>query len=175
MNAATVSALAGALGVVAGALVSSVGIILRERFAGRREREAQEELRKQQLTDQWATFQRESILGLQKAIGELWTQSADGYNSALQSYRETDRWPVPDIAILPEFNNVSQRIKALEACVFDDELRNLSERVMREVWAGVEKGDWSQQPEHMKAALEPKSQFHNRVNFLLKELSAPPH
>jgi len=52
MNAATVSALAGALGVVAGALVTSVGTVLHERVVGRREREAQEALRLQQLADQ---------------------------------------------------------------------------------------------------------------------------
>ena len=82
MNAATVSALAGAVGVVAGALVSSVGVVLRERLVGRREREAQEALRLQQLADQRAAFQRDTILGLQEAIGELWSQSADGYNQA---------------------------------------------------------------------------------------------
>jgi hypothetical protein len=49
MNAATVSAIAGAPGVAAGALISSVGVVLRERLVSRRERETQQELRRQTL------------------------------------------------------------------------------------------------------------------------------
>jgi hypothetical protein len=82
MNAATVSAIAGALGVAAGALISSVGVVLRERLVSRRERETQQELRKQTLKDQRDAFQRETILNLQDAIGQLWSLSAVAYNQA---------------------------------------------------------------------------------------------
>jgi hypothetical protein len=41
---AVVAAVAGAAGVIAGSVVSSVGMMLQERVIGRREREAQESL-----------------------------------------------------------------------------------------------------------------------------------
>jgi len=76
---------------------------------------------------------------------------------------------------LPAFNNVSLRVKALSACVFDDDLRGLSEQVVRGIGAGVEEGNWSHQPEHMKTALKSKNQFHDQVNSQLKKLSDPPY
>jgi hypothetical protein len=88
MDPVAISALAGALGVVAGSLVSSIGIVYRERVVGRREREAQQALREQQLADQRAAFQRETILALQDAMGKLWALSADAYNRALATRNE---------------------------------------------------------------------------------------
>jgi hypothetical protein len=64
---AVVAALAAAGGVVVGALVSSVGVVFRETLVSSRERKAREALRPQQLADQRAVFQRESILALQDA------------------------------------------------------------------------------------------------------------
>ena len=64
MDAAIVAAVAGAAGVVAGALISSVEVLFRERLVGRREREAQQAQRQQLLDDQRATFQRDTILAL---------------------------------------------------------------------------------------------------------------
>jgi len=46
---AVAAAAAGALGVVVGSLVSSVGVVLRERLVSRRERVAQQAIRLQQL------------------------------------------------------------------------------------------------------------------------------
>ena len=91
---AVVAAVAGAAGVIAGSLVSSVGVVLQERVIGRREREAQKALRLQQLVDQRAVFQRETILALQDGLGELWALSADAYNRAAASRTETGecRW-----------------------------------------------------------------------------------
>src|SRR5256885_12170334 len=97
MDAATGGAVAGAVGVVAGALISSVGVVLRERLVGRREREAQQAQRQQLLDDQRATFQRDTILALQQAIGDLWSQSADAYNQAALQQAETGKWPRTDL------------------------------------------------------------------------------
>jgi hypothetical protein len=170
MNAATVGALAGAVGVVAGALISSVGTVLRERLVGRREREAQEALRLQQLADQRAAFQRDTILGLQEAISELWSQSADGYNQAARQQARTGEWPRPDLIVMADLNTVSARINALRARVFDDELRALTRELLVGIWAGIEVSDWSQQPEHMIAAREPMNRLQDRVHSLLKSL-----
>jgi hypothetical protein len=170
MNAATVSALAGAIGVVAGALVTSVGTVLHERVVGRREREAQEALRLQQLTDQRAAFQRDTILGLQEAISELWSQSADGFNQAAGQQAQTGEWPRPDLTVMADFNKVSARINDLRARVFDDELRALTSELLARIWAGIEAADWSQQPEHMITAREPMNRLRERINFLLKSL-----
>src|SRR5215475_1339687 len=93
MNAATVSAIAGAVGVAAGALISSAGVVLRERLVDRRERDAQQELRKQALKDQHDAILRETILNLQDAIGQLWSLSADAYNEAARQQAETGEWP----------------------------------------------------------------------------------
>jgi hypothetical protein len=71
---------------------------------------------------------------------------------------------------MPDLNKVSQQVKALAARVFDNELRDLTAKVTRKVWAGIEVSDWSQQPEHMAAALEPLNQLHDRAHLLLKSL-----
>ena len=97
MDAATAGAVAGAVGVVAGALISSVGVVLRERLVGRREREAQQAQRQQLLDDQRATFQRDTILALQQAIGDLWSHSADAYNRAALQQAETGECPPMDL------------------------------------------------------------------------------
>jgi hypothetical protein len=171
MDAATVSAVAGAAGVVAGALISSAGVVLGERLVGRREREARQAQRQQQLDDQRATFQRTTILALQQAIGDLWSQSADAYNKAALKQAETGEWPQTDLTVVPNFNKVSAEVNALRARVFDDELRSLASEVVRAVWAGIEVDDWSQQPEHMITAREPLNRLQERVNFLLKSLA----
>lgn len=168
MDPAAISALAGALGVVAGSLVSSVGVVLRERLVGRREREVQQALRLQQLADQRATFQRDTILALQDAIGELWALSADAYNRAFTSWAETGEWPMPVPAELPGLNTVSARTNALRARVFDDELRRLVSELERSIWHAVEVADWREQSERMKAAREPRNRMQERVNLLLK-------
>jgi hypothetical protein len=174
MNAAAVSAIAGALGVAAGALISSVGVVLRERLVDRRERDAQQELRKQALKDQHDAFQRETILNLQDAIGQLWSLSADAYNQASRQRAASGEWPQTVLTDLPDLNKVSQRVKALGARVFDEELRGLTGKVVRGVWAGIEVSDWSRQPVHMTAALEPLNQLHERAHFLLKSLYENP-
>jgi len=174
MNAATVSAIAGAVGVAAGALISSVGVLLRERLVNRRERDAQQELRKQALTDQRDAFQRETILNLQDAIGQLWSLSADAYNQAARRQARTGEWPRTVVTDLPDLNKVSQQVKALGARVFDEELRELTAKVIRGVWAGIEISDWSQQPEHMEAAREPLNQLHEQAHRLLKSLYPDP-
>jgi hypothetical protein len=174
MNAATVSAVAAAVGVAAGALISSVGVVLRERLVDRREREAQRELRKQALKDQHDGFQRETILNLQDAIGQLWSLSADAYNQAAQQQAKTGEWPRTVLTGMPDLNKVSQQVKALGARVFDEELRELTAKVMRSVWAGIEVSDWSQQPEHMATAIEPLNQLHERAHLLLKSLYGTP-
>ena len=170
MNAATVSAIAGALGVAAGALISSVGVVLRERLVSRRERETQQELRRQTLKDQRDAFQRETILDLQDAIGQLWSLSAAAYNQAAREQAKSGEWPRAALTDMPGLNEVSQQVKALGARVFDNELRDLAVKVTRGVWSGVEVSDWSQQPEHMAAALEPLNQLHDRAHLLLTSL-----
>ena len=170
MDAAIVAAVAGAAGVVAGALISSVEVLFRERLVGRREREAQQAQRQQLLDDQRATFQRDTILALQQAIGDLWSQSADAYNQAALQQAETGGWPRADLTVVPNFNKVSAQVNALRARVFDDELRSLASEVVRAIWAGIEVDDWSQQPELMIAAREPMNRLQERVNFLLKSL-----
>src|SRR5215468_2996560 len=155
MDAATVGAVAGAVGVVVGALISSVEVMLRERLVGRREREAQQAQRQQLLDDQRATFQRDTILALQQEIGDLWSQSADAYNQAALKQAGTGEWPRTDLTVVPKFNEVSAQVNAMRARVFDDELRSLTSEVVRAIWAGIEVDDWSQQPERMVAAREP--------------------
>jgi hypothetical protein len=170
MDPTAISALAGALGVVVGSLVSSVGIVLRERLVGRREHEAQQALRLQQLADQRAAFQRDTILALQDAMGELWALSADAHNRALTSKHETGSWPPPDPAMLPGLNSVSERATALRARVFDDDLRGLVSELHRGIWRAVEAADWEEQDERMKAARDPRNRMLERMNLLLKEL-----
>jgi len=136
MDAATVGAVAGAVGVVVGALISSVEVMLRERLVGCREREAQQAQRQQLLDDQRATFQRDTILALQQAIGDLWSQSADAHNQASRQQAATGEWPRTDLTVVPTFNKVSAQVNALRARVFDDELRSLASEVVRALSAG---------------------------------------
>ena len=97
----------------------------------RRERQAQQELRKQTLKDQRDAFQRDTILSLQDAINQLWAMSADAFNQAAQLHAQTGEWPLIDLTELPDLNKVSHQIKALSARVFDDELRGLADEVVR--------------------------------------------
>jgi hypothetical protein len=158
------------LGVVAGSLVSSVGVVLRERLISRREREAQQQLRAQQLKDQRAVFQRDTILALQDAVGELWALSADAYNRVAADRGEGERLPAPQPADLPGLNTVSARINALRARVFDDELRALVREAQLSIWHAIEASDWREQPERMVAARDPVNRMHDRMHHLLKEL-----
>jgi hypothetical protein len=167
---AVVTALAGALGVVAGSLVSTVGVVFRERMASRREQEAQQALRRQQLTDERAAFQRDTILALQDAVGDLWALSADAYNRALASKAETGEWPPPERTEWPRLNVVSARITALRARVLDEELRSLVRELQTSIWSAVEVSDWREQPARMQAARDPMNRMQERVNLLLKEL-----
>jgi hypothetical protein len=144
--------------------------VLREQQVGRREREAQQAQRQQLLDDQRATFQRDTILALQQAIGDLWSQSADAYNRAAQQQADTGEWPPTDLTVVPNFNKVSVQVNALRARVFDDGLRRSVAEVVRAIWAGIEVDDWSQQPERMLAAREPMNRLQEQVNFLLKSL-----
>jgi hypothetical protein len=167
---AVVAAVAGATGVIAGSLVSSVGVVLRERVVGRREREAQQALRHQQLADQRAAFQRDTILALQDGLGELWALSADAYNRAAATRAKTGEWPPPEQADLPTLNTVSARITALRARVFDDDLRLLVRELQTSLWSAVEASDWSEQEERMVAARDPMNRMQERVHLLLNEL-----
>jgi hypothetical protein len=87
-------------------------------------------------------FQRDTILALQDAMGELWALSADAHNRALTSKRETGSWPPPDPAMLPGLNTVSERATALRARVFDDDLRRLVSELHRGIWHAIEAADW---------------------------------
>jgi hypothetical protein len=167
---AVVAAVAGAAGVIAGSLVSSIGVVLRERVVGRREREAQQALRLQQLADQRAAFQRETILALQDGLGELWALSADAYNRAAATRAKTGEWPPPEQAALPTLNTVSARITALRARVFDDDLRLHVRELQTSLWSAVEASDWSEQEERMVAARDPMNRMQERVHLLLNEL-----
>ena len=106
-------------------------MVLREQLVSRRERQAQQELRKQTLKDQRDAFQRDTILSLQDAINQLWAMSADAFNQAAQLHAQTGEWPLIDLTELPDLNKVSHQIKALSARVFDDELRGLADEVVR--------------------------------------------
>jgi hypothetical protein len=163
---AVVAAFAGALGVVVGSLISSVGVVLRERLVSRREREAQQATRMQQLTDQRAAFQRDTILALQDAIGEMWALSADGYNRAAAIAATTGTWPSPDQTDLPELNTTSARATALRARIFDDELRLHVRELQTSIWSALEVSDWSAQPERMIAARDPMNRMQERVNVV---------
>jgi hypothetical protein len=167
---AVVAAVAGATGVIAGSVVSSVGVVLRERVVGRREREAQQALRRQQLADQRAVFQRETILALQDGLGELWALSADAYNRAAAVRAKTGEWPPPEHADLPALNTVSARITALRARVFDDDLRLLVRELQTSLWSAVEASDWNEQEERMVAARDPMNRMQERVHLLLNKL-----
>ena len=139
-------------------------------MVGRRERETQEALRQQQLADQRAAFQRDTVLALQDAIGELWALSADGYNRAATIRAETGTWPAPEATDLPNLNTASARITALRARVFDDELRHLVRELQTSIWSAIEVLDWSEQPQRMVAARDPMNRTQDRISVLLKEL-----
>jgi hypothetical protein len=125
----------------------------------------------QQLTDQRAAFQRDTILALQDAIGEMWALSADAYNRAAALAATTGTWPAPDHADLPDLNTTSARITALRARIFDDDLRLLVRELQTSIWSALEVSDWSTPPERMVAARDPMNLMQERVNVLLRELS----
>jgi hypothetical protein len=147
-----------------------MGIVLQERVVGRREREAQEALRRQQLADQRAAFQRDTILAVQDAIGELWALSADAYNQAAATKSATGTWPPLDATELPTLNMASARITALRARVLDAELRLLVRDLQTSIWSALEVSDWSEQPQRMVAARDPMNRMQERINVLLAEL-----
>jgi hypothetical protein len=161
MDPVAVSAIAAAIGVVAGSVVSTLGIIFRERLVGQQERANQEALRNQVVSDQRDAFQRETIIELQDALARLWAQSADAFNRA-------ERGPLIDD--MPGANDLSARINALRSRLFDDELRDLAGQVMIEIWTGVEAADLGRQPAHMAAARTIRADFEARVTVLLNQL-----
>lgn len=114
---AVVAAVAGATGVIAGSLVSSVGVVLREQVVGRREREAQQALRHQQLADQRAAFQRDAILALQDGLGELWVGLlVRELQTSLWSAVEASDWSEQEermVAARDPMNRMQERVHLL--------------------------------------------------------------
>jgi hypothetical protein len=138
-DATTVAALAGAGGVLAGTLVSSVATLYRERLVSRREREAREHLRIQQRADERALFQRESILEWLDAIGDLQQIAARTNEERLAVQVETGQWPDPGVgAPFPEgFTAAYARLGLAAARLFDQHLRATTRRLQQELGESV--------------------------------------
>ena len=86
------NALIGFLGVILGSVTTPVLTVYRERTVTRREREANEELRTRQRSDERGAFQRESMLSLQDTLSALVQAVYDEQDRMLQEWERTGSW-----------------------------------------------------------------------------------
>jgi hypothetical protein len=129
------------LGVILGAAVAGGISLWQVQLVTKREREVRRLLREQERKDRRDTFQRETILGLQDALGELW---------ALRTVN-VDETGIPIKADPTQVATVLYRVDMLRARVFDDELRGLVRAVRDQLGRD-------------------SSRMEDRMNALLKEL-----
>jgi hypothetical protein len=161
----------GFLGVIVGAVVAGAVSLLGEQFTTRREREARQAAREQELMDRRNAFQREAILALQDAIDSFWELTTRALNQAFAVQSETDNWPVVDAGTLPvDFNLVNGRVEKHRARVFDDELRSQAGYIVEEATNAIIAVNLDQALHHSKLAAEWTTRTHRRVNAVLKDL-----
>lgn len=115
------------LGVILGAAIAGGISLWQVQLVTRREREARQELRERERRDRRDAFQRETLLGVQDAVTDLWNATVAVYDQGASETRGGGSWPRrPDPILLPpEWSEANGRLLKLAARVFDRELWKL--------------------------------------------------
>jgi hypothetical protein len=122
------TAIFGFVGVVLGALTTSVLTIYRERLTTRREQDARDTQYERERKTARDTFQRDSILALQTAISDLIRAVHQELDRVLAEFRQTRKWPVRqwETPTAAGWSDALLRLELARARVFDDRLRSLA-------------------------------------------------
>ena len=151
----------GFLGVILGGVLTGAASLLQAQLVARREREAQQALRAQKLSDERAAFQRDTILALQSAMTEFW--------SNVMTVHLEEGQPLADV-LPPQAAELHWRINMLRGRVFDDELRRLVVEVQGQIHRARMADDPRVGRHHALEAEHRSGEMHERVNALLREL-----
>jgi hypothetical protein len=137
----TASAVYGFIGVLLGSATTAVLTVYHELVTGRRERDAREHERAQQLQDQRDAFQRQSLLALQDAVSDLVKAVFNEQDRMLAEMQRTGSWPARrwETPTATGWEDAELRLQASRARVFDDGLRDLT----REIHAVAKKAIWA--------------------------------
>jgi hypothetical protein len=137
----TASAVYGFIGVLLGSATTAVLTVYHELVTSRRERDAREHQRAQQLKDQRDAFQRQSLLALQDAVSDLVKAVFNEQDRMLAEMQRTGNWPARrwETPTASGWEDAELRLQASRARVFDDGLRDLT----REIHAVAKKGIWA--------------------------------
>jgi hypothetical protein len=159
-----VAALAAAGGVVIGSLVSSIGVLFRERVVSHRER-----------ADRRAAFQRETILALQDAMGEYRRMVWVALEQAHAYKRETGHrlvWTTKEVPLPDGYSLAYGLVSKLRARTFDDDLRKTVGEIQGLYNDVVFRTDTSlvTEVEDMARVSKLADQMEERVNVLLRKL-----
>jgi hypothetical protein len=122
------TAIFGFVGVVLGALTTSILTIYREKLTTRREQDARDALYEQERKTARDTFQRDSILALQTAISDLLRALYQEQDRVLAEFRQTRRWPARqwETPTATGWSDALLRLELARARVFNDRLRSLA-------------------------------------------------
>ena len=166
------NALVGFLGVILGSVTTSVLTVYRERTVTRREREANEELRTRQRSDERGAFQRESMLSLQDTLSALVQAVYDEQDRMLQEWERTGSWQTRTwlTPTATGWQSVELRVETMAARVFDDDLRSISAAICTAsrdaVWASS-----AEDSEHAGGEMKALNRrFNLRLSSVLPDL-----
>jgi hypothetical protein len=122
------AAIFGFVGVVLGALTTSVLTVYRERLTTRREQDTRKTQYERERKTARDTFQRDSILALQTAISDLIRALYQEQDRVLAELRQTGTWPARqwETPTATGWSDALLRLELARARVFDDRLRSLA-------------------------------------------------
>lgn len=127
----TASAVYGFIGVLLGSATTAVLTVYHELVTSRRERDAREHLRAQEIRDQRNAFQRQSLLALQDAVSDLVRSVFGEQDRMIEEMQRTGSWPARqwETPTATGWENAELRLQASRARVFDEELQDLAREI----------------------------------------------
>jgi hypothetical protein len=167
------AAVTGLVGVAVGAMVTGYVTLRQAQLVTQREREARQVLREQEQKDRRDAFQRDTILALQDAMGDLYKATGREQDRLLgEAAARGGAWRAKPIEEpLPEdFLEAHRAISKLRARIFDEELRAVSASIRDEASKGIIAFDRQIMMLHLGRMQEHAERFNARVMVILPDL-----
>jgi hypothetical protein len=163
-------AVIGFLGVALGAVVTGYVTLRQAQLATQREREAQQAVREQQRKDTRDVFQRESVLALQDAIEDMWAAYLRAQSEKHEVERQQGKWIRRTDTDHPHgFAEASRHVNRLRARIFDNELRDLANKMRVELGLALFAESERLERHNSETANGLLHRTHDRMHVLLKE------
>jgi hypothetical protein len=116
------------VGVLLGSATTAMLTVYRERLVSAREREARQQQREQDRTDQRNLFQRESLLALQEAVSDVIKAVYSEQDRMLEEMRQSSRWPSRqwETPTVTGWEDANLRLWIFRARVFKEALQEVT-------------------------------------------------